>query len=292
MKKALIIASVVVSLVSLILAPALYFTNSTARCKFHCIGENKSKKGLNLNSVGVSPIWPEYARDSKIAFKLDENGGDINKDVEFHAKWSVINTVGKPVEFEVFNDGRVCCVWGPVGNYRLIVIVSSVNWSSRKIEFKEINEGFKIVDSITPDPDPGPDPPGPYPFSDASEKVIELWGPVKDDDKVGAAKVLSASYKKHGELALKGEYKDQNQLADATTSEFVYELGLNRFLKHRPASTRLREYMSTLIKDGRIHDKKMDEWGLLWIAISKGFDKLSGENKNAEEKTGSPVQRT
>jgi hypothetical protein len=120
--------------------------------------------------------------------------------------------------------------------------------------------------------------PPPTDFGDVIGKVKELAGPIKDPtSKAEAAKIIAAAYRKHGALAVKGEYKDQNVLADATSAEFVAELGLNRYVKWKPMMTRLREHMSQLMKDGKLKDGDMKAWGALWEQYAKGFDAVANE---------------
>ena len=215
-----------------------------------------------------------FARDKMILFKL--NGIEGTK---ARMKWWVRSDDGKsPPDFQVFDDGKICAVWAGPGKYEVLVTVGIIEQND--ITWFDVEHKF-VVDGTGPNPPPGPDPPPapgapPGDFGDVTDVVRNLADPVKDaDGKAAAATIIATAYRKHGALAAKGEYKDQNTMADATSAEFVYELGLNRYVRWRPMMTRLREHMAQLMKDGKLKDKDMQAWSKLWEAYAVGFDAVA-----------------
>lgn len=218
---------------------------------------------------------PEYSRDSKVVIRV--KGADAEK---VRIKWWVRSNEGKASpDNEVIDNGKAVAVWAPPGKYEVLVTIAIPD--EKSVTFVDAECKFTILASSDPLPTPGPGPvPVPDPvtppqnvFGDVDKVVSDLIAPVRDDDKAGGCKIIAAAYRKHGELASKGEYSDQNLLADATSSEFVYELGLNRYIRYRPAMTRLRSHMEQLIKDGKLKDKNMKQWSELWAAYASAFDK-------------------
>lgn len=222
----------------------------------------------------------KFARDRKIVLQIT-----LPDSVKARMKWWVRSNDGKsPPDFEVFNDGKTCAVWAEPGNYEALVTVGVIEASD--ILWFDVEHKFSVGDApappIPPNPNPTPPnpptPPAPSDFGDVVGKVKELAGPIKDPaSKPDAAKIIAAAYRKHGELAAKGEYKDQNILADATSAEFVYELGLNRYVKWKPMMTRLREHMTELMKAGKLKDKDMPAWAALWEQYALGFDAVAAQ---------------
>lgn len=220
-----------------------------------------------------------FARDRKILFTI--TGLDGSK---ARVKWWVRSDDGRLVpDFEVFNEGKTCAVWATPGKYEALVTVGVIE--ATDVLWFDIEHKFAVdgtvpppVDPVDPDDPVVPDPPQPSDFGDVVGKVKELAGPISDPtSKAEAAKIIAAAYRKHGALAAKGEYKDQNVLADATSAEFVYELGLNRYVKWRPMMTRMREHMAGLMAAGKLKDKDMPTWAKLWEEYAKGFDAVAAE---------------
>lgn len=220
----------------------------------------------------------KFARDRKVLLQVSGLDG-----LKARLKWWVRSNDGKdPPDYEVFNDGKTCAVWAPPGNYEALVTVGVIEGTD--VLWFDVEHKFVVGDGPAPPNPPNPpnppDPPTPpaNDFGDVVGKVKELAGPIKDPtNKAEAAKIIAAAYRKHGALAVKGEYKDQNILADATAAEFVYELGLNRYVRWKPMMSRLRDHMSQLIKDGKLKDGDMKQWGALWEEYAKGFDAVAKE---------------
>ena len=245
-----------------------------------CVAQDGVRVGApKLDTKSVTLDAPkQFPRDKKILFTI--KGLDGSK---ARLKWWVRSDDGKfAPDFEVFNEGRTCAVWAGPGKYEVLVTVGVIE--ATDILWFDVEHKFS-VDGVAPQPPPvdpddpvDPDPTQPSDFGDVVGKVKELAGPIKDPtNKTEAAKIIAAAYRKHGELAAKGEYKDQNLLADATSAEFVYELGLNRYVKWRPMMTRMREHMTELMKTGKLKDKDMKAWAALWEEYAKGFDAVAAE---------------
>jgi len=207
----------------------------------------------------------------------------ISVQAELSVKAPATAVIGELVRLEASSEG---VVWGLIteeGQKDFEADGKKAYFSARKGgDYQFIAVGiengkpvFKIHKlQVAGKPDDPVVPPVKPDLSDASKVVIELAGPIKDPSgKAEGAQIIAAAYRKHGQLALKGEYKDPNVMADATSSEFVYELGLNRYVKWRPMMTRLREHMAKLMAEGKLKD--MQSWAALWEEYAKGFDAVA-----------------
>jgi hypothetical protein len=250
----------------------------------HLLGQDAPPVGAGQSVLITSPN--KFARDKKILLQVT-----LPEAVKARMKWWVRSNDGKtPPDFEVFNEGKTCAVWAEPGNYEALVTVGVIE--ANDILWFDVEHKFVVGDGPPPPPPADvckvcgkkpcvcvvPPPPPPSDFGDVIGKVKELAGPIKDPaGKTDAAKIIAAAYRKHGALAASGEYKDQNVLADATSSEFVYELGLNRYVKWKPMMSRLREHMTELMKAGKLKDKDMKAWAALWEQYALGFDAVAQE---------------
>lgn len=206
----------------------------------------------------------QYNRDSKIALKVE----GLDK-VKARLKWWVRSTEGRTTpEVEICNN--TCFVWAGPGRYEVLITIGVVD--GQDLHWIDLEHKFAVGDA-SPQPDPprpGPSPIVPGDFGDIKAKIKEIVDPVRDDDKAGATKIIAKAFKTASEAAAKGEYKDAVQLADATSSEFVYELGLNRYLRWRPAMSKLREHYAALLAEGKL--KTMQDWAELWSQYAKAFE--------------------
>jgi len=210
-----------------------------------------------------------FARDKMILFKLSGIEGS-----KVRVKWWIRSDDGRiPPDFQVFDEGKTCVVWAPPGKYEALVTVGVIEASD--ILWFDVEHKFTVEGSSDP-PNPPKPPDVSSDFGDVTATILKLAEPVKDaDGKADASKIIAEAYRKHGQLAAKGEYTDQNVLADATASEFVYALGLNRYVRWRPMMTRIREHMAKLMAEGKLKDKDMPTWAKLWEEYAKGFDAVA-----------------
>lgn len=200
---------------------------------------------------------PQYSRDAKIAMKVD--GLDKTK---ARLKWWVRSTEGKASpECEI--TGNTCLVWAGPGRYEVLITIGVVD--GQEINWIDLEYKFAVGD-VAPVPTPGPSPPVPGDFGDVKAKIKEIVDPVRDDDKAAAVKILAKAFREQS----KETFTTPEQLADATSSQFVYELGLNRYLRWRPAMTRLREHYAAALKEGKL--KTMQDWTTLWNQYATAFE--------------------
>ncbi len=204
---------------------------------------------------------PQYNRDTKIALKVE--GLD---QVQARLKWWVRSTDGKATpETEIANN--VCFVWAGPGRYEVLITIGVLD--GKELHWIDLEHQF-VVGNATPTPPtppgPGPGPVVPSDFGDVGAKIKEIIDPVRDDDKAGAVKILAKAFLDQA----KENYTTPEQLADATSSQFVYELGLNRYLRWRPAMSRLREHYAALLKEDKL--KTMQDWTNLWNQYAKAFE--------------------
>lgn len=232
-----------------------------------------------VDLAGVKVQSPhEFKRDRKVVLEVSGLQGTTAR-----VKWWIRSDDGRAhPDHEVFADGRVCAVWAIPGKYEALITVGIPDPKSTVL-WVDIEHKFTIGEvGPTPPLPPGPQPPDPVTpsnpssYNNAAETVKKLSESVRDDDKESAAKVFAAAYREHGKLALKGEYKNADVLADATSTDFVYELGMSRYLRWRPMMTKMRDHMTGLINDGKMKD--MNDWGRLWEEYAKGFESI----KNSE----------
>ncbi len=206
---------------------------------------------------------PQYNRDSKIAFKVE--GLD---QVKARLKWWVRSTDGraKP-ETEIVNN--TCLVWAGPGRYEVLITVGVLD--GEELHWIDLEHQFVVGNAVPtpptpPGPGPGPDPVVPSDFGDIKAKIKEIVDPVRDDDKAGAVKIIAKAFLEQS----KESFSTPEQLADATSSQFVYDLGLNRYLRWRPAMGRLREHYAALLKEDKL--KTMQDWNTLWDQYAKAFE--------------------
>lgn len=193
----------------------------------------------------------QYNRDTKIFMKVD----GLSK-VKARLKWWVRSTEGKASpEIEINNN--TCLVWAGPGRYEVLITIGVVD--GQEINWIDLEHKFAVGDGITP----GPSPPVP---GDVKAKIKEIVDPVRDDDKVAAAKIIAKAFMEQS----KETFSTPEQLADATSSQFVYELGLNRYLRWRPAMSRLREHYASLLAEGKL--KTMHDWNTLWVQYAEAFE--------------------
>jgi len=215
-----------------------------------------------------------FARDSRI--RLDIGGLEGQ---EYRTKWWIRSNDGRDApDHDVFNSGATCAVWAGPGHYEALITVAVIDGTD--ITWYDIEHEFKVIgDGPLPPPDDDdpiiPPPNDQYDFGDVAGEVVRLCKPVKDDSKAEAAALIANSYRKHGLLAVKGDFDDQNDLADATSADFVAELGLNRYLRWRPVMTRIRQHMQGLMNDDKLESGDMPAWGALWEEYAKGFDAVA-----------------
>lgn len=203
----------------------------------------------------------QYTRDTKIAFKVS----GLEK-VQARLKWWVRSTDGRTApSVEIVNN--VCFVWAGPGKYEALITIGVID--GKDLHWIDLEHQF-VVGAVAPQPEP---PPGPAPtpnvpsdFGDIPSKIKEIVDPVRDDDKAAAVKILAKAFRDQ----TKENFSTPEQLADATSSQFVYELGLNRYLRWRPAMSRLREHYAALLKEGNL--KTMQDWNLLWNQYAKAFE--------------------
>jgi len=205
----------------------------------------------------------QYARDSKIALKIE----GLDK-VKSRLKWWIRSTEGKTApSTEIVNN--TCLVWAGPGKYEALITIGVLDGD--ELHWIDLEHQF-IVGNATPTPTPpGPGPVVPVPvdpsdFGDVKAKIKEMVDPVRDDDKAGAVKIIAKAFREQA----KENFSTPEQLADATSSQFVYDLGLNRYLRWRPAMGRLREHYATLLKDDKL--KTMQDWTTLWEQYAKAFE--------------------
>jgi len=199
----------------------------------------------------------QYNRDAKISMKVD----GLDK-VKARLKWWVRSTEGKgSPEVEITNN--TCLVWAGPGRYEVLITIGVVDGA--EINWIDIEHKFAVGD-VAPQPEPGPSPIVPGDFGDIKAKIKEIVDPVRDDDKAAAIKIIAKAFLEQS----KETFTTPEQLADATSSQFVYELGLNRYLRWRPAMSRLREHYAALLKEGKL--KTMRDWTTLWEQYAQSFE--------------------
>lgn len=218
------------------------------------------------DKVAILDAKPQYERDAKIILRVKGADGEIVR-----IKWWVRSDEGKPSpDHEVIDGGRAVAVWAKPGKYEALVTIAIPD--DKLVKFLDAEHKFIVGNSPGPiDPDV-PDPPAPSDFGDVAKVISDIVAPVRDEDKAGACKIFAAAYREHGALAIKGEYKTPELLGDATSSDFVYKLGLNRYLRWRPAMSALSKHYAELNSKGVMKD--MEAWGKLWQAYGEAFEKV------------------
>ena len=231
----------------------------------------------------------EYPRDKQVAIELEGL-----QDVSFRAKWEIWSTrdTNPDPDFRVYQDGTGVSVWGSPGAYRALVVVGvpdcgaeqggTVHWIDLDVRFVILGE----AGPVDPNDPVGPvDPNDPLAYYELRDLTIELCRPIRDDAKAEGCQIMADAFKEHGKLAVAGEYATTDELSDACSSQYVFELGMMRYLRYRPAMTRLREAMQKLINEGRVESDNMEQWGQIWLAIGEGFQHVA-DNATQER----PVQ--
>ena len=137
---------------------------------------------------------------------------------------------------------------------------------------------------IPPGPTPTPTPtPTPGGFGDVLAVVLKYADAVRDDQKADSAKLIAKAYREHAALARKGDYANADVLADATSSQFLFDLSMSRYLRWRPMMSRLRDHMTELLAAKKRNN--MADWAALWEEYAKGFDAVATKGKtNASAK--------
>ena len=175
-------------------------------------------------------------------------------------------------------------IWAGPGKYETICTVAIIFEDNEAgitlIDWVDLQLDWEVSGEPGPVPDDPEDPVDPQTgFDDVSALVADLVRPVRDSDKVENCQILATAYREHGGLARDGAYKDADELADSCNATYQFQLGINTFLRYRPAMTLLRAEIGKMMKAGRMQD--MDDWGNLWIAIGDGFEDAAEEVSDA-----------
>jgi len=188
-------------------------------------------------------------------------------------------------DLRVWQDLKGVSFWCPPGKYEVLVtVVIPPDGDNLPVDLVSMSQEFLVTSNFVPvdppdDPDDPPPPPPPTNFSDIPAEIFRLGGPVRDDSKAETARIIAEAYRTTGADHL--SYENQEVLADATSSQFIAEIGLNKYVRWRPMMSRIRELMVKLMKEERLEDKNMPQWGELWEAIAQGFDKIAKEEEDA-----------
>jgi len=219
-----------------------------------------------------------YPRDAKVVQTL---GGMQDVEGQYRARWVVRSDDGRiDPDIRIHYQEHGVSIWCPPGKYETICTVAIYAKEPEELLWVDLQHEWIVEGEVNPPDDPDvPDDPDdpvdpPEGFDDVPSLVADLVRPIKDAEKVETCKILAEVYRKHGALARDGAYEDADELADACNAEYTYTLGINKFLRYRPAMTRVREAIGEMMSDGRLED--MESFGNLWVAIGDGFDLVKG----------------
>jgi len=225
-----------------------------------------------------------YPRDSKIVQTLAGL-----EDVTYRARWVVRSDDGREdPDIRIHYEEHGVSIWCPPGRYESICTIAIFTQDPAELVWVDLFADWSVEGG--PDPPNPPDPPGPPDdppgppaegFDDVPALVADLVRPIKDAEKVETCKILAETYRRHGQLAREGVYEDSNELAAACNSDYMYQIGINKFLQYRPAMSLLRQEIGKMMVAGRA--ETMEDFGNLWIAIGDGFDIIKEETNGAME---------
>ena len=82
---------------------------------------------------------------------------------------------------------------------------------------------------------------------------------------------VAKSFRENAELSKTGKY-NQDRLMELTQSQLASDLGINEFLKIKPAMRWIKDEIARQIAGGKLTQDDHQKWAEVWLAVGLGFE--------------------